>query len=104
MPLGRRRRSGPWTRRRCAISSRICTACTTRPFGNSLATVPFLGDAGYIGITALALNVTVTVIGTVVLRALKVSNGTDITSQKDYFADVGDPGVRPVVSPADPVH
>src|SRR5690348_10251111 len=30
-----------------------CTACTTRPFGNSLAVVPGLGRAGYIGLTAL---------------------------------------------------
>jgi SSS family solute:Na+ symporter len=77
-----------------------CTACTTRPFGNSLASVPLLGDAGYIGVTALALNLVVLVLGTVIMRAMKVSNGTDITQQKDYFADVGDPGVKPVLTPA----
>ena len=29
---------------------------------------------------------------TALFRALKVSNGTDITRQSDYFADIGDPG------------
>ncbi|MFP5283476.1 MAG: sodium:solute symporter, partial [Actinomycetes bacterium] len=83
-----------------------CTACTTRPFGNSLAEVPLLGDAGYIGLTAFAINVLVVVAVTAVLRAAKVSNGTDITVQSDYFADVGDPGVRPVpdAEPAPPIH
>jgi SSS family solute:Na+ symporter len=81
-----------------------CTACTTRPFGNSLASVPLLGDAGYIGVTALALNLVVLMLGTVIMRAMKVSNGTDITQQKDYFADVGDPGVKPVLTPAEPLH
>jgi SSS family solute:Na+ symporter len=81
-----------------------CTACTTRPFGNSLAVVPGLGDAGYIGLTALVLNLLVLVVGTVVLNALKVGNGTDITSQSDYFADVDDPGVQPVLTSTTPLH
>ncbi len=81
-----------------------CTACTTRPFGNSLSNVPLIGDAGYIGITALALNLVVLVAGTAILRAMNVSNGTDITRQKDYFADVGDPGVKPTVVPTAPIH
>src|SRR3954465_10823907 len=33
-----------------------CTQGTLRPFANSLAVVPGLGDAGYIGLTALLLN------------------------------------------------
>ena len=33
---------------------------------------------------------------TALFRALKVSNGTDITRQSDYFADIGDPGVQAV--------
>jgi SSS family solute:Na+ symporter len=41
---------------------------------------------------------------TALFRALKVSNGTDITRQSDYFADVGDPGVDPVVSESKPIH
>ncbi len=81
-----------------------CTACTTRPFGNSLAIVPGLGDAGYIGLTALVINVVVTVVLTAVLNAARVPNGTDITSQSDYFADVGDPGVVPELAQGKPIH
>ena len=81
----------------------FCTACTVRPFGNSLAVVPGLGDAGYIGLTALALNVVVTVVLSALLNAARVGNGTDITTQSDYFADLGDPGVRPVLSDETPV-
>ncbi|RYZ27498.1 MAG: sodium:solute symporter, partial [Propionibacteriaceae bacterium] len=81
-----------------------CTACTTRPFGNSLAIVPGLGDAGYIGITALALNVLVVVVLTAILNAARVSNGTDITSQSDYFADLGDPAVEPALDTSRPIH
>ena len=81
-----------------------CTACSTRPFGNSLALVPGLGDAGYIGITALALNVVVAVVLSAVLNAARVSNGTDITSQSDYFADLGDPAVEPALDTSRPIH
>ena len=82
----------------------FCTACTTRPFGNSLAVVPGLGDAGYIGLTALALNLVVAVVLSALLNGARVPNGTDITSQSDYFADVGDPGVRPVLTEGEPIH
>lgn len=80
-----------------------CTACTTRAFGNSLAIVPGLGRAGYIGLTALAINLVVLVVATVILRALKVGNGTDVTAQSDYFADVDDPGVVPVLDLHQPI-
>jgi SSS family solute:Na+ symporter len=81
-----------------------CTACTTRPFGNSLAVVPGLERAGYIGLTALVINVAVAVLLTVAFRALKVNNGTDITTQFDYFADIGDPRVQATVSEESPIH
>ena len=81
-----------------------CTACSTRPFANSLAMVPGLGDIGYIGITALALNVLVAVVLSAVLNAARVSNGTDVTVQSDYFADLGDPAVEPVLNDARPAH
>ncbi|SEQ29561.1 monocarboxylate uptake permease MctP [Microlunatus flavus] len=81
-----------------------CTACTTRPFGNSLAKVPLLGDVGYIGLTALALNVVVAVVLSALLNAARVSNGTDITVQSDYFADLGDPKVESVVDAHRPIH
>ncbi len=81
-----------------------CTACSTRPFANSLAVVPGLGNAGYIGLTSLALNIVVTVVLTAVLNAMKVNNGTDLTQQADYFADIGDPGVQQVVTEERPIH
>ena len=62
------------------------------------------GRSGYIALTALAVNIVVAVVLTVVLRALKVGNGTDITVQSDYFADVGDPGVQRTVDESQPVH
>jgi SSS family solute:Na+ symporter len=80
-----------------------CTQCTTRPFANSLAIVPLLGKAGYIGLTALVVNVLVAAVLTFVLRAAKVSNGTDLTVQSDYFADIDEPGVQPVVSEHEPI-
>ena len=85
------------------IAYGFCTACSTRPFGNSLAVVPVLGDAGYIGLTAFVVNLLVTIALTALFRALKLGNGTDITRQSDYFADVGDPG-QPVVAEERPVH
>ena len=82
-----------------------CTACTpAKHFGNSLAVVPGLGRAGYIGLTTLAVNVVVAVVLTALFRALKVNNGTDITRQSDYFADIGDPDVEAVVSEDKPIH
>ncbi len=81
-----------------------CTACTTRPFGNSLAIVPGLGLAGYIGLTAVTLNIVTAVVLTVIFRAVKLDNGTDITRKSDYFADIDDPGVDKVVSESRPIH
>jgi SSS family solute:Na+ symporter len=81
-----------------------CTACTARPFGNSLANVPGLGMAGYIGLTALLVNLVVLVVLTVVFRALKINNGTDLTVQSDYFADIGDPRVQAIVTEEKPIH
>ena len=83
----------------------FCTACTTRPFGNSLAVVPVL-ETGRVH------------------RADRVrgqprghgradrrlpgpqASATAPTSprQADYFADIGDPGVEPAISEDRPVH
>jgi SSS family solute:Na+ symporter len=86
------------------ISYGSCTQCTLRPFANSLAIVPGLGDAGYIGLTALVLNIAVVIVLSAILNAAKLSNGSDITVQSDYFADIGDPKVQPVVSEELPIH
>ena len=50
------------------------------------------------------VNLVVTIALTALFRALKLSNGTDITQQSDYFADIGDPGVEPLVSEHKPIH
>jgi SSS family solute:Na+ symporter len=81
----------------------FCTLCTTRSFANPLAIVPLLGKAGYIGLTAFVVNVVVAVVLTLVLRAAKVSNGTDLTVQSDYFADLGDPRVLRTVEESQPI-
>jgi SSS family solute:Na+ symporter len=63
-------------------------------FGGSLATMPVIGQMGYIALTAFAINLVVAVVLTLVLNAAKVSNGADVTIKGDYFADAGDPRVE----------
>jgi SSS family solute:Na+ symporter len=71
----------------------FCTACAAKPFGSSLSEMPIFGQIGYIGFTAFAINILVTVVLTVILRAAKVSNGADITRKSDYFVDYDTPGL-----------
>jgi solute:Na+ symporter, SSS family len=61
---------------------------------------PFAGSAVqiYVGILALAANLVVAVIVTVVLRVARVSDGADATRGVDYHADEGDPNLRPVAA------
>lgn len=72
-------------------------------FGGSLAEIPGLGDMGYIAMTAFALNVVVTVVLTVVLKQVGVSNGRDATKPGDYHADAGDPRVDADLEVEDPL-
>ncbi|MBB6346857.1 monocarboxylate uptake permease MctP [Nonomuraea muscovyensis] len=48
----------------------------------------------YAGFLALAVNLAVAALGTLVFRAMKVADGQDATSREDYFADQGDPKVK----------
>ena len=48
----------------------------------------------YAGFLALAVNLVVAVLGTLLFRVLKVADGEDATSREDYFADEGDPKVK----------
>ncbi|WP_182873484.1 monocarboxylate uptake permease MctP [Microbispora sp. H10670] len=48
----------------------------------------------YAGLLALIVNLVVAVLGTLVARALKSSDGPDGTRPEDYFADKGDPRVH----------
>ena len=65
----------------------------TEHFGGSTANIAIIGQVGYIGLTAVALNVVVAVVLTAVLRAAKVPVGADVTTGDDYHADAGDPRV-----------
>nr|WP_206442321.1 sodium:solute symporter family protein [Streptomyces boncukensis] len=65
---------------------------TQKHFGGSSDTIPLIGETGYIGLTAFALNLLVTVVLTVVLRALRAPDGDDETSPGDYTADAPRPG------------
>ncbi|WP_369200094.1 monocarboxylate uptake permease MctP [Streptomyces sp. PU-14G] len=60
---------------------------TQEHFGGSNDVIPGIGETGYIGVTAFVLNVAVTVVGTVVLRALRAPDGVDETRPEDYTAD-----------------
>jgi SSS family solute:Na+ symporter len=73
---------------------------TQKHFGGSAKEIPGIGEIGYIGLTAFVLNVVVTVVLTVVLKAAKAPEGVDETSPDDYTADAGDPGVQVELPPA----
>jgi SSS family solute:Na+ symporter len=45
----------------------------------------------YAGLLAVAVNLIVVVIGTLIARAAGVPDGVDATTHSDYFADEGDP-------------
>ncbi|MFL6130443.1 MAG: monocarboxylate uptake permease MctP [Mycobacteriales bacterium] len=68
----------------------------TSHFGRPLDEVPFIGDLGYIALTAFTLNVVVAVVLTFVLRATGVPEGLDQTEPSDYHADAGDPRVHEI--------
>ncbi|WP_423835995.1 monocarboxylate uptake permease MctP [Streptomyces endophytica] len=73
---------------------------TQKHFGGSSAEIPGIGEIGYIGLTAIVLNIVVAVVLTFVLRAFKAPDGTDETSPADYTADAGDEGVVADLPPA----
>ncbi|MDW5322868.1 monocarboxylate uptake permease MctP [Plantactinospora sp. KLBMP9567] len=69
-------------------------------FGGSAFPLEKLGFDGstktiYVGLVAVAVNLLVAAIVTLILRAAKVADGVDGTEQDDYFADEGDPRLVP---------
>ena len=72
----------------------VVNPATKKHFGGSLATIPGLGDLGYIAMTAFVLNVVVAVVISLALNLAKVTNGADETTPGDYYADAGDPRVE----------
>jgi len=77
---------------------------TQAHFGGPLASFPGTDTKVYIAATAFALNLLVTIVLTVVLRAMKVDPGEDQTRWDDYAADVGDEDVAAEVDPHAPAH
>jgi SSS family solute:Na+ symporter len=55
-------------------------------FGGSSAPIPFTHVICYIAITALVINLIVAIIGTLILRTLKVPTGVDRTEPEDFYA------------------
>jgi SSS family solute:Na+ symporter len=72
------------------------SSLATKHFGGSLANVPLVGKLGYIGLTALVLNLVIAAILTFVFRAMKTDEGADETEPGDYHADADDPRVEPI--------
>jgi SSS family solute:Na+ symporter len=54
----------------------------------------------YVGFVAVVVNLLVAVIVTLICKSAKASDGVDLTSPDDYFADEGDPRLGPALPPA----
>ncbi|MCX4746825.1 sodium:solute symporter [Kitasatospora sp. NBC_01287] len=72
----------------------------TKHFGGSSASIPGIGEIGYIGLTAFVLNLAVSVLLTLVFKAAKTPPGADETSPADYSAEAGDPELAGAPQPA----
>jgi SSS family solute:Na+ symporter len=69
----------------------------------ALSNLPFFGDTtvtAYTGLIALALNLAVVVVGSLLLRALGAPAGEDVTRPEDYEAERGEDELEPL--PATP--
>jgi hypothetical protein len=90
-----------------SVSARSSTAkrVAVRPGGEPGArTHPPLGtnfgfdtkSSAYTGLIALLVNILVSTLGTLALRAAKRPGGHDATEPGDYTAELGDPAVAPL--------
>jgi SSS family solute:Na+ symporter len=68
-------------------------------FGSPLNEFPFTDTLVYIGLTAILLNLIVTIVLTPLLRVAGVDAGVDQTRPSDYSADLGDEGVQAELEP-----
>ena len=71
----------------------VVNPATHAHFGGSIATIPFTSIPVYIAVTAFAINAIVSVVLTLIFRAVKVRDGVDSTTVSDYGADETDPKV-----------
>jgi SSS family solute:Na+ symporter len=69
-------------------------------FGGSTDTVPLIGHTVYIAITAFVINLTVSVVLTLLFRAFRLPAGADETRPEHYLADPEPSTVVPVLSGA----
>ncbi len=71
-------------------------------FGASTATVPGFNHTVYIALTALVINLVVTIVLTAVFRLARLPAGPDETAAANYTADPEDAGAVPIPVPAAP--
>src|SRR3954452_11201076 len=77
---------------------------TQAHFGGPLASFPGTDTKVYIAAVAFGINVLVTIVLTLVFRAMKVAPGEDETRWGDYAADIGDEDVAAEIDPHAPAH
>ncbi|MCL2516889.1 MAG: sodium:solute symporter, partial [Microbacteriaceae bacterium] len=71
----------------------VVNPTTHAHFGGSIAAFPGTNTTVYIGITAFLLNAVIATLGTLILRAFKVKDTGDATTEADFGADETDPKV-----------
>ncbi|WP_349899426.1 monocarboxylate uptake permease MctP [Parafrigoribacterium soli] len=71
----------------------VVNPATHAHFGGSIAKIPFTEIPVYIAVTAFVINAIVSVVLTIIFKAVKVKDGVDITTAADYGADETDPKV-----------
>lgn len=62
---------------------------TIQQVAGAIATIPTIGSNGYIGLTALVINLIVAMVGTLTLRLMPGSAYADQTAPDDYLVDAG---------------
>jgi SSS family solute:Na+ symporter len=80
----------------------VVNPITHAHFGGSIAPIPFTNISIYIAVTAFVMNAIVSVVFTVIFRALRIRDGRDTTTASDYGADELDPKVRVIEKAAEP--
>ncbi len=87
-----------WTIKQVAFAEDGTKTIVREHFGGSAFPLANLGIEStsivYVGFLAVAVNIAVAVAATLVLRAAKVAEGTDRTTDDQYVADEGDPRVH----------
>lgn len=83
----------------------VINPATKAHFGGSVAAIPGTDFQAYIAVVAFVLNALVATLLTLVFRAMKLTDGHDMTRASDYGADEHDPKVAQVerTQPVKPV-